>query len=1729
MQTPFVGYSRGLCVSLSLVCVLASGCAGGGSNNTSTTTTASSIAASLTISAVQPTDIPVGSTDTTIVVKGTGFTSTSVVAFNDTAAVTTFASATELHAALPASQLKVGAVLSVSVNNGAAVVKADPQSVAVAVDNPVPSLASVSPAAIPLGAADTTVTITGTSFVPGVALSVNGTTRTTTYVSSTQLTAQLLAADFGIASALPLNVINPKPGGGTSGTSSLAINNPVPVIAGVSPAAVLAGAADTTVTVTGTGLLPSTTLQLNGAAHAATVVSGTQLTFVLAAADLAAANTLTVTLSNPQPGGGISPAGRFAVQNPAPTLASVAPSTLLAGSDATSLVLTGTGYARTSTIQVNGSIHASTFVSPTEIDVPLSTAELATSGTYALAVVNPQPGGGTSPGASVPVNNPVPTIASLAPASLSVGSPNTPVTVTGTGFLPLTTLQIDGTPHAVTYVNGKQLTVTLTAAELAKTRNYGLTFTNPAPGGGTSASSTLSVVTAIVPVITTLAPAVLPVGSAATGVTITGTGFLPGSTVQLNGYSHITTYVSPTQMTLPLSAYDLQYYGTDSVVVSNPAPSSGSSNASTFTIQAKTPGIAAITPSSLVVNSGVNTLTVTGSNLTQDSIVLWNGTPLTTNYTYGYTSNAPVFTYSLLATVPSELTASTNTASITVSTPTAVAVSNAVSVAVTNPPVPTITSISPTAVPVNTDTKLTVYGTGFNKASVVSYNGTPVTTTFSTTTSLSATIPAATLALPGNGAVTVVTPAPGGGTSTAAALTVYVPIVSNNMVFNPVNGLAYLSIPSTGSTVAGNSIVSFDPATGALGKPLFVGSEPGVMAVSDDGTTLWVALNGTSAIRKVDLVNAIAGTQYSVSALNTYSGTTLTAILVLPGTTDSVAVSNGNLLGIYDAGVLRGATVNGNSVYALQADKSRNELYAGGYSLQAYTYDSTGLTLKSSGNTSYNSVASSNFDELQLAGGRMYTDFGKVYDPESSSLLGSLLQGTTTLSGPTFYDASLSQIYVLTNTNGYTYSDYTQVDLFNPTDYSNTGKTFQWNVPYFLYSTTGTTFLYPHRLVRWGANGLLLHTKAAMFTAQSNVIKDQSAVSADLSVTLASSGDTATGSTTTYTATVKNSGPQAATDVALSLQAPTTGVLISTTSSVGACSSLTGCTLGTLASGASATVTVQALQTTAGTSVLNASVQGSSTDPSAANNTATSSIAVTGATYNLAPTLTSLSPNAVRAGSADTTLTVSGTNFASSSTVMLGQTALVTKFVSSTQLTATVPAANLASMGWSPVTISTSTPGGGTSGSLALTVFNVVSVGLNHVVYEPFSRKLYASVSTGSSTITGSSVTSVDPATGTFGTPATFTLVPDQLALSTTGNTLYAAFTPPTTNSTPITAPATMGRLDLVGGTADTVTLPSSSSYYYYPTISGMAVQPGSDNAVAVSRSYDATALYDYNSTSKAFTLRGTASYSYNACINFLNAGNLIITYSSAVDYIVAPSSVTSGSTLASLSECFQLSGNTAATSSGKIFNFTSTAGTQLGSLVLPNSYYNYYGGLPALALDPSLHSAFYPGSTTATNYGSVDGILSYDLQTYLRTNVLSLNIPTIEGSSAYNVSIKDLIRWGKDGLALVTSTGHLYLLQGPFVVPQELTANSAATLSAASSTTLAKGSGNTLLTLTGTNFLPGTSVTWNGSDRTTTIVDATHVTVAIPASDLTTTGTGKLVATNPGAPASSALTVTVQ
>jgi uncharacterized protein (TIGR03437 family) len=89
---------------------------------------------------------------------------------------------------------------------------------------------------------------------------------------------------------------------------------------------------------------------------------------------------------------------------------------------------------------------------------------------------------------------------------------------------------------------------------------------------------------------------------------------------------------------------------------------------------------------------------------------------------------------------------------------------------------------------------------------------------------------------------------------------------------------------------------------------------------------------------------------------------------------------------------------------------------------------------------------------------------------------------------------------------------------------------------------------------------------------------------------------------------------------------------------------------------------------------------------------------------NPTPMLNTLNPNSATAGGSDFTLTVMGANFINGSRVRWNNIAQTTTFVSSTQLTAQIPADHIAAAGTASVTVFNPAPGGGTSNALSFTI-----------------------------------------------------------------------------------------------------------------------------------------------------------------------------------------------------------------------------------------------------------------------------------------------------------------------------------------------------------------------------------------------------------------------------------------
>lgn len=188
--------------------------------------------------------------------------------------------------------------------------------------------------------------------------------------------------------------------------------------------------------------------------------------------------------------------------------------------------------------------------------------------------------------------NPVPSISSLSPSSAAVGAAGFTLTVNGSNFAAGSIIQWNGNTRATTYISSTQLSTTITSADLAIAQNASITVVNPAPGGGPSADASFPV-TASAPGSISLLPSSAAAGGAGFTLTVNGTNFLPGSTVQWNGsYGQpplTTTYVSSTEVTVAIPANDIAFAGNANVTVVNPSPGGGTSAAAVFTIAGSIP------------------------------------------------------------------------------------------------------------------------------------------------------------------------------------------------------------------------------------------------------------------------------------------------------------------------------------------------------------------------------------------------------------------------------------------------------------------------------------------------------------------------------------------------------------------------------------------------------------------------------------------------------------------------------------------------------------------------------------------------------------------------------------------------------------------------------------------------------------------------------------------------------------------------------------------------------------------------------------------------------------------------------------------------------------------------------------------------------------------------------------------------------------------------------------
>jgi trimeric autotransporter adhesin len=199
----------------------------------------------------------------------------------------------------------------------------------------------------------------------------------------TSLTASLVIAETGVTSAITI----PMEGMG---------GNPIPKITSFLPPAIYVNSPTTTVTINGSGFLASSIASLtsfNGTSTPlpTTFVSATQIKAQVPDTVLSTEGQLYLYVTNPAPGGGTGSA-TLQIIGSEPTISGTSPTSIVAGTASEQIVITGQNFMSGATVQWNGTTIPNTYVSPTQLQIQPTTAELANAGFIQLSVTNPSPG-----------------------------------------------------------------------------------------------------------------------------------------------------------------------------------------------------------------------------------------------------------------------------------------------------------------------------------------------------------------------------------------------------------------------------------------------------------------------------------------------------------------------------------------------------------------------------------------------------------------------------------------------------------------------------------------------------------------------------------------------------------------------------------------------------------------------------------------------------------------------------------------------------------------------------------------------------------------------------------------------------------------------------------------------------------------------------------------------------------------------------------------------------------------------------------------------------------------------------------------------------------------------------------------------------------------------------------------------------------------------------------------
>lgn len=258
-------------------------------------------------------------------------------------------------------------------------------------------------------------------------------------------------------------------------------------------------------------------------------------------------------------------------------------------------------------------------------------------------------------------------------------------------------------------------------------------------------------------------------------------------------------------------------------------------------------------------------------------------------------------------------------------------------------------------------------------------------------------------------------------------------VTTNDLVYDAVTDKIYASIPSANGS-NGNSIGVINPTTYLVENTIFIGSEPTVLAISDNGEYIYSGFSGSSTVRRFNVTTQTAEIQFSLGSSSSTGSYYVEDIEVMPGQPKTIAISRKNNgysprhegVAIYDGDVLRPTATPSHTGSNRIEFTSSNSLI--GYNNETTEFGIRRLSVNNNGvsNVSVTENVLSNFSlDFIYKDNYLYSFDGKVIDATTSPFVIGKFSNT---SGPVVYDSYNNKVCFAS----YDYSGNITFKRFNP-------------------------------------------------------------------------------------------------------------------------------------------------------------------------------------------------------------------------------------------------------------------------------------------------------------------------------------------------------------------------------------------------------------------------------------------------------------------------------------------------------------------------------------------------------------------------------------------------------------------------------------------------------------------------------------------------------------------------